>query len=72
MVATDHGTRVRQLLKGHNFPATKKEARGRAEQHGAEAELLEAMDNIPEGVYASAGEVAEYVLGKHNRSRRKH
>lgn len=72
MVATDHGNRVRQLLKGHNFPATKKEARRRAEMHGAEAELLQAMDSIPEGVYASAGEVAEYVLGKHDHSKRKH
>lgn len=72
MVATDHGNRVRQLLKGHNFPATKKEARRRAEMHGAEAELLQVMDNIPEGVYASAGEVAEYVLGKHDNAKRKH
>lgn len=65
----EHGNRARELLKGHRFPAMRKEVIGRARQHGANGELLKAIEQIPEGVYASAGEVSEYVRGKHQKAK---
>ena len=63
----DTPTEVRRLLDGYRFPAPKKSVVERVQQLGAGAEVLDALQRIPEGVYASAGEVAEHASGKHAR-----
>lgn len=64
-VAMELASQARELLKGYSFPAPKKDLVHRAEQLGADPDVLQALQKVPEGVYASAGEVAEHVSGKH-------
>lgn len=64
-VAMELASQAKQLLEGHSFPAPKKDLVRRAEQLGADPDVLQALQQAPEGVYASAGELAEHVRGKH-------
>jgi hypothetical protein len=61
----DVAVRARNLLSGHDYPAPKKDLVQRAHQLRGDAEVLEALENIPAGVYSSAGELSEHVAGKH-------
>lgn len=48
---------VTHHLKGVHFPAEKRDLIGRAKENGAPPEVMEVLENIPEGRFESVADV---------------
>lgn len=52
-----------KYLKGIDFPADKQEVVQQAESNQAEGSILDALKQLPPGVYDSIGDIAKQVGG---------